>query len=98
MEEANVLVAQILQSLAVASTKSEQSQLAPTAPTQRATALEEKPKPIQVQKKNSKTTKPISASKKAVKKVLSKPVKKVTAKSSAKTAVKSAPKKVTKKK
>lgn len=98
VEEANVLVAQILQSLAVASTRSEQSQLAPTNPTQRAAALEEKPKSIQVQKKSSKTTKPISASKKTVKKVLVKPVKKVPAKSSAKKAVKPAPKKVTKKK
>jgi hypothetical protein len=99
VEEANVLVAQILQSLAVATAKPDpKSQAAPVALAEKVAAVGQKPKLVEEQKKSSKMIKPASPSKKPVKKEVVKPVKKVAAKSSIKAAVKPAPKKVTKKK
>jgi hypothetical protein len=99
VEEANVLVAQILQSLAVAATKPDSKpQAAPVALAEKAAAVGQKPKLVEEQKKSSKMIRPASPSKKSVKKEVVKPVKKVAAKSSIKTTVKLAPKKATKKK
>jgi len=99
VEEANVLVAQILQSLAVATTKPDSKpQSAPVALAEEAAAVGQKQKLMVEQKKSSKMIKPASTGKKTVKKEVVRPVKKVAAKSSIKTTVKPAPKKVTKKK
>ncbi|MBT8524344.1 hypothetical protein G6724_00025 [Polynucleobacter paneuropaeus] len=97
VEEANVLVAQILQSLAVAGTRADpKAQASPVSRPGSAASIE--PKKLEVEQKILKASKLVSSPKKVAAKNAAMPIKKVASKSAAKTTATVASKKVTKKK
>jgi len=100
VEEANVLVAQILQSLAVAGAKTEPQQTSSAKLSGLNDAVVERPKSIETEKKPLtplKVSKSTSQAKKKASNIKVRPSKKTAAKSSAKSAAKTSAKLVTKK-
>ena len=97
VEEANVLVAQILQSLAVAGTKADpKPQASPVSLSGSAASIE--PKKLEVEQKILKAPKLVNSPKKVAAKNAAMQIKKLASKSAAKTTSTLASKKVTKKK